>query len=541
MSRDAPAGAVLVALAIVPVVVARVARIARVAGVAGVTVAAVTTDGEWLTYSGSYSSHRFSPLTQISPANVTRLRPVWVYQPPGTGSLETTPIVAGGVMYVTSGPTNVAALDLKSGKPIWEWTRPIAASVLNLGFPRVNRGVAILDRTIYVGTLDGYLVALDARSGIERWSVPVGDNPTGHAITAAPLAIDDKIIVGISGGEAGIRGFLDAYDARTGKRLWRYWTVPAPGEPGSDTWPADSWVHGGGATWLTGSYDPALRLLYWGTGNPGPDWNGDSRIGDNLHTSSLVALDIGTGALRWCFQFTPHDVHDWDANQIPVLVDAEVAGQPRALVVAANRNGFFYALDRKTGEFVFGTPYAKQTWAKGLDARGRPILLPDMEPSERGTLVFPSLQGSTNWSSPSYSPLTGMFYVPVREMGSVYYKTAVEYKPGTYYTGGSEKRLDEEAWGAVRALDVNTGKQVWDFRLPSPPWAGVLSTGGGLVFGGSNEGNFFALDATSGRPLWQFQTGGAIRSGPMSFLAEGTQHVAVAGGHALFVFALGAS
>jgi alcohol dehydrogenase (cytochrome c) len=526
MTRHAAAPALLVVLAIVAVVST------------GATGAGAQ-DGQWLTYSGSYASHRFSPLTQISPANVSRLRPVWVYQPPGTGSVEATPVVADGVMYVTSGPTNVAALDLKSGKPIWEWSRPIAASVLNLGFPRVNRGVAIHEGMIYVGTLDGHLIALDAQSGIERWSVQVADNPTGHAITAAPLAIDNKIVVGISGGEAGIRGFLDAYDAKTGKRLWRFWTVPAPGEPGSDTWRGDSWVHGGGATWLTGSYDPALKLLYWGTGNPGPDWNGDSRPGDNLHTSSLVSLDIETGTLRWFFQFTPHDVHDWDANQIPVLVDAEVERQPRALVVTANRNGFFYALDRRTGEFVFGTPYAKQTWAKGLDARGRPIPVPNMEPSEHGTLVYPSLQGSTNWSSPSYSPATGMLYVPVREMGSVYYKTGVEYKPGTYYTGGSERRLDEEAWGAVRALDVKTGKQVWDFRLPSPPWAGVLSTAGGLVFGGSNEGNFFALDATSGKPLWQFQTGGAIRSGPMSFLADGTQHVAVAGGHALFVFALG--
>jgi alcohol dehydrogenase (cytochrome c) len=494
-------------------------------------------DGEWLMYSGTYSSHRHSPLEQLTPDNVAKLRPVWVYQPPGTGSLESTPVAANGVMYVTAGPTMVAALDMRSGKPLWEWTRPIAASVLNLGFPRVNRGVAIDGNTVFVGTLDGYLVALDARNGAERWSTHVGENPTGHAITAAPLVVDGKVIVGISGGEAGIRGFLDAYDAKTGKQVWRFWTVPSPGEPGSESWPGDSWVHGGGATWLTGSYDPALKLLYWGTGNPGPDWNGDSRKGDNLYTSSLVAIDVETGKARWHFQFTPHDVHDWDANQIPVLVDTQIDGRPRSLVVTANRNGFFYALDRKTGEFVFGRPYAKQTWAKGLDERGRPILIPDMEPSEKGTLVYPSLQGSTNWSSPSYSPVTDMVYVPVREMGSVYYKTGVEYRPGTYYTGGSEKRLDEESWGAVRAIDVKTGAQVWDFKLPSPPWAGVMSTAGGLVFGGSNEGNFFALDAKTGKPVWQFQTGGPIRSGPMSFLVGGKQHVAVAGGHALFVFA----
>jgi alcohol dehydrogenase (cytochrome c) len=495
-------------------------------------------DGQWLMYSGSYASHRFSGLGQITSENVARLRPIWVYQPQGAGSLETTPVVANGVMYVTSGPTAVAAIDLKSGRPLWEWTRPIAPSVLNLGFPRVNRGVAVLGDMVYVGTLDGYLVALDRHAGIERWIVHVGDNPTGHAITAAPLAVDNKIIIGVSGGEAGIRGFLDAYDAQSGKQLWRFWTVPSPGEPGSHTWPGDSWVHGGGATWLTGSYDPALKLLYWGTGNPGPDWNGDSRMGDNLYTSSLVALDVESGKLRWSFQFTPHDVHDWDANQIPVLVDTDINGRPQKLVVMANRNAFFYALDRKTGEYLFGAPYAKQTWAKGLDARGRPILIAGMDPSEKGTLVYPSLQGATNWASPSYSPATGLLYVPVREMGSIYFKTGVEYRPGTYYTGGSEKRLDEESWGAVRALDVKTGAQVWDFKLPSPPWAGVMSTAGGLVFGGSNEGNFFALDAKSGKPLWQFQTGGAIRSGPMSFLVGDKQHVAVAGGHALFVFAL---
>jgi len=494
--------------------------------------------GEWPMYSGSYRAERFSSLKEITPSNVSRLRPVWVYQPPGTGSLETTPVVVNGLMYVTAGPTMVQALDLRSGKSIWEWTRPIGQSVLNLGFPRVNRGVAVLDSTVYVGTLDGYLVALDAKAGVERWSVHVGENPLGHSITAAPLVVDNKVIVGVSGGEAGIRGFLDAYDAKSGKQLWRFYTVPSPGEPGSQSWQGDSWVHGGGATWLTGAYDPQLKLLYWGTGNPGPDWNGDSRKGDNLYTSSLVAIDIETGKARWHFQFTPHDVHDWDANQIPVLVDAEINGRPRQLVVQANRNAFFYVLDRKTGEYLLGAPYAKQTWAKGLDEKGRPILVPDMDPSEKGTLVYPSLQGSTNWASPSYSPLTGYLYVPVREMGSIYFKTPVEYKPGTYYTGGSEKRLDEESWGAVRAIDVKTGKKVWDFELPSPPWAGVLSTAGGLVFGGSNEGNFYALDASTGKPLWQFQTGGQIRSGPMSFAVGGRQHVAVAGGHALFVFAL---
>ena len=495
-------------------------------------------NGDWPTYSGTFHSTRYSTLAQISTENVASLRPVWMYQPPGTGPLEGTPIVADGAMYVTSGPAAVVALHLKSGRPLWQWSRPIAATVLNLGFPRVNRGVAILDDTVFVGTLDGYLVALDARSGTERWTVHVAENKDGHAITAAPLAVEGKVIVGISGGEAGIRGFLDAYDAKSGQRLWRFWTVPAAGEPGSDTWSGDSWKTGGGATWLTGSYDPELRLLYWGTGNPAPDWNGESRKGDNLYTCALVALDVDTGRLRWYFQFTPHDVHDWDANQIPVLLDRSVGGRSRTLVATANRNGFFYLLDRRTGEFLVAKPYAKQTWAKGVDERGRPILIPGMEPSEKGTLVYPSLQGSTNWASPSYSPPTGLLYVPVREMGSYYFKSDVEYRPGTYYTGGSEKRLDDESWGAIRALNVDTGEKVWDFKLPTPPWGGVLSTAGGLVFGGSNEGNVFALDAKTGEPLWQFQAGGPMRANPMTFAVEGRQHIAVAAGRVFVVFAL---
>ena len=494
--------------------------------------------GDWLTYSGSYRSTRFSSLDEITTTNVGDLRPLWVYQPPGTGQLEVTPVVVDGVMYVTSTPAYVMALDLESGRPLWEWSRPMPEDLRNLGFGRVNRGVAVLGDAVYVGTLDGYLVALDARSGTERWAVEVGDNATGHSVTMAPLAVDDLIVVGISGGEAGIRGYLDAYDAKTGERRWRLWTIPGPGEPGNDTWAGDSWMHGGAPTWLTGSYDPELGLLYWGTGNPGPDWNGDVRLGDNLYSCSLLAVDVRTGTLRWHFQFTPHDVHDWDANQIPILLDLELEGRTRKVVATANRNAFYYLLDRETGEFLHGTPYSTQTWAEGLDADGRPILLPGKEPTLEGNLVYPSLQGSTNWSSPAYSPQTGLVYVPVREMGSYYYKSDVEYVSGAYYTGGGERALREEAWGAVRALDATTGETAWDFRLPSPPWAGVMATAGGLVFGGSNEGNFFALDAESGEALWQFQAGGLVRGAPIAYLADGRQRIAVAAGHAIIVFGL---
>jgi alcohol dehydrogenase (cytochrome c) len=442
-------------------------------------------------------------------------------------------------MYVTEPPTKVTALDARTGRSLWSWQKTMPKDLVLLGFGPTNRGIAILDNTVYVGTLDCHLVALDASSGAVRWDVEVESNKTGHSITCAPLAIDGKVIIGISGGEAGIRGFLDAYDAKTGKRAWRLWTIPGPGEPGHETWTGDSWKTGGGPTWVTGSYDPELNLIYWGTGNPGPDWNGDVRQGDNLYTCSLLAVDAATGKLRWHFQFTPHDTHDWDATEIPVLLDATVGGRKRKMVAMANRNAFYYLLDRATGEFLLGTPYAKQTWAKGLDGKGRPIVLPNTEPTVEGNLVWPSLQGATNWFSPSFSPSTGLFYVAVRDMGSYYYKGDVEYKPGSAFIGGGERALSgDQASGWIRALEVATGKLRWEFKLHSPPWAGVLSTAGGLVFGGSDEGNFYALDALTGKPLWDFQTGGQMASNPISFGLADRQYVAMPAGRALFVFGL---
>jgi alcohol dehydrogenase (cytochrome c) len=495
--------------------------------------------GNWLSYSGSYQSHRFSPLKQITPANAGALKTAWVYQFKNIGRQETSPVAVDGVMYVTESPTVVTALDARTGRTLWTWQRQQARSAKTIGFGQSNRGIAILDDTVYVGTLDCWLVALDAKSGAVRWMVEVAENKVGYSITAAPLAIDGKIIVGIAGGETGVRGFLDAYDAKTGKRVWRCWTIPAADEPGVETWAGESWKTGAGTTWVTGSYDPQLNLLYWGTGNPGPDWNGDARKGDNLYTCSLLAIDAASGKIKWHFQFTPHDVHDWDANQIPVLLDAVWQGRPRKLVATANRNAFYYVLDRETGEFLLGAPYAKQTWAKGLDAKGRPIVLPNTEPTVEGNLVYPSLQGATNWFSPAYSPVTKLFYAPVREMGAYYFKGEAKFVPGTFFAGGGERALDgDKAYGAIRALDVMTGQMKWEFRLQSPPWAGVLATAGGLVFGGSGEGNFYALDATTGKPLWDFQTGGDISANPISFLVDGKQQVAIAAGQALFVFGL---
>ena len=501
-------------------------------------VNAVKEPASWLTYSGTYDGQRHSTLSQINASNVAQLQPLWIYQVRGEGQVETSPIVADGRMYVTEPPTVVTALDPRTGRGLWSYVRPMPSDLRLIGFPATNRGVAILDDMVYVGSLDGFLIALDAETGARRWETKVADNGVGHSVTMAPLAIDGKIIVGISGGEAGIRGFVDAYDAKTGKLAWRTYTVPAAGEPGVETWAGESWKNGAGATWLTGSYDPELKLLYWGTGNPGPDWNGDVRKGDNLYTSSVIALDPDTGKMKWHFQYTPHDTHDWDANQIQVLADLQIGSRVRKTLISANRNGFYYVLDRATGEFLLAQAYAKQTWAKGIDAKGRPEVLPNTDPTEDGNLVYPSLQGSTNWPSPSYSPQTELFYVPVREMGSYYYKTDVEYEPGLPFTGGGERALADEAWGAVRALDARTGAKVWDLRLPSPSWSGVLSTAGGLVFSGSNEGNFYGLDARTGAALWQFQTGGMVRSNPVTFMVEGRQYVSVSAGRAVFVFGL---
>ena len=493
--------------------------------------------GNWLTYSGNYEGHRYSPLTQLTPGNVEGLRVKWAYQFADRRS-EVSPIVVDGVMYV-SAPNMAAALDVRTGRELWTWKRPIPSDYQNIGFSRVNRGVAVLDGQVFVATLDCYLVALDARSGQERWSTKVDDYKLGYSMTLAPLAIRGKVIVGTSGGEAGIRGWIDAYDAKTGARAWRFLTVPGPGEPGHDTWAGDSWRTGGGSSWVTGSYDPDLNVIYWGIGNPAPDWNGDARLGDNLYTCSVVALDADTGKLKWHFQFTPHDVHDWDATHVPVLIDGEVRGAKRKLLVMANRNAFYYVLDRVSGEYLAGRAYAKQTWAKGLDDRGRPIVIPGTEPSEEGALVWPNLNGATVWFSPSYSPQTGLFYVATREIGSIYFKRQAEFKPGTFFAGGGEAATPgNENSGFIRALEATTGQLRWEFKLHTAPWAGVLATAGGLVFSGSDEGNFFALDATSGKPLWDFQTGGPVQSNPVSVLIDGRQHVAVAAGRVLYVFGL---
>ncbi|MBI1789259.1 MAG: PQQ-dependent dehydrogenase, methanol/ethanol family [Acidobacteria bacterium] len=495
--------------------------------------------GNWLTYSGGYRGWRYSLLDQITPLNAGGLKVKWVYQMPTTHLVETTPLVADGVMYFTDPPSNVVAVDAETGRQYWRYARVLPPKI-NVCCGQVNRGVAIAGDRVFVGTVDAHLVALDAKTGAVLWDVQVADYRTGHSITVAPLIVKDMVISGISGGEYGIRGFLDAYDQKTGQRRWRFWTIPEPGQPGGGTWSGESWKTGGGPTWVTGAFDVEQNLIVWGTGNPSPDWNGDSRLGDNLYSDSAIALDADSGKLKWYFQFVPHDVHDWDAVQVPVLVDDLWQGRPRKLVYWAHRNAFYYVLDRETGQFLLGKPFATQTWAKGLEPNGRPIRLPNIDPSPEGTYVWPGVQGATNWYSPSYNPITKLFYLSVWENRSVYRKGEQEYSPGNRYIGSVPliDLPDEPGHGAIRALNPRTGDKVWEYRLHTKPWAGVLSTAGKLVFGGSDEGHFFALDAESGKEVWRLNTGGVIRANPVSFLSRGKQVVAVAAGNAIFTFAL---
>jgi alcohol dehydrogenase (cytochrome c) len=501
-----------------------------------IVAATASEPGSWLTYSGNYAGHRYSPLKQIDRGNVPRLKLAWMYQTNDLNQFETTPLVADGVMYISEPPSQAAALDLRTGRPIWVFRRT-APTDLRLCCGQVNRGLAILGDVVYLGTVDAHLIALDAKTGHVLWDKVVADYKTGHSITAAPLAVRDKIVVGISGGEYGIRGFVDAYDAKTGTRAWRFWTVPGPGEKGHDSWSGDSWKTGSAATWVTGSYDAALNLLYWNTGNPGPDYNGEEREGDNLYSESILALDASQGTLKWHFQFTPHDTHDWDANHVPMLIDAVFRGQPRKLAAIANRNGFFYLLDRQSGQFLMAKQYGKQTWASGFDDKGRPQRLPETEPIPEGKMIYPGVHGATNWNSPSYSPVTKWAYVATREEGTVFYRATVDYSAGNYFAAGGMRGISGvEPSGSIQALDPLTGERKWEFPMHSPPWSGVMSTAGGLVFGGTAEGYVIALDAETGKPLWRFLAGAAVYSGPMSYEFEGKQYVAITAGRTLMAF-----
>jgi alcohol dehydrogenase (cytochrome c) len=520
-----------------------VKRIIAAVMVAAGAIAQVTYDDllkadprNWLSYSGSYYAQRHSLLDHINRSNVADLVAQWVYHIPGASRLESVPVVVDGVMYVSQ-PNEVYALDGRSGRLIWEYHHQPA---LRKG---PNRGVAVLGNRIFVGTPDAHLVALDARTGSLIWKAKLAEASDGYWSPVAPLAIRDKIIMGIAPGDHGLNGFLDAYDPETGERLWRWHSIPRPGEPGNETWAGDSWKTGGGDTWLTGSYDPELNLIYWGIGNPAPDFDGDVRKGDNLYTESMVALDADTGKLKWYFQFTPNDVHDWDAVEIPVLVDTEFRGERRRLLLHADRNGFYYVLDRTNGKFLHGSAFIKRlNWAKGLTPEGRPIRVPGVVPTIQGTRTCPATAGATNWHSPAYSPDTRWFYVTAIEGCGINYKSRDTFRPGGVpYMATGYVEDPEAPWQAyVRALEATTGKLQWEYKQVGSKryGAGLLSTAGGLIFAGDDQGVLTALDAQTGRALWHFNTGQQITASPMTYSFRGKQYVALTAGSNVLAFAL---
>ena len=492
----------------------------------------------WLSVAGDYTGQRHSPLKQITAANAPQLAPIWTFQTGGVqGQFEATPIVIDGILYNT-GPQNHAwAIDAKTGKQIWHYQRtPVAGLKVCCG--PVNRGFAVYGDRLFMSTLDAHLVALDMKSGKVIWDVEVADFKLGYASTPAPLVVKDKLIVGIAGGEYANRGFLDAYDPATGKRVWRFWTIPGPGEKGSETWPEDVLERGGAPTWLTGTYDPELNTLYWGTGNPNPDWDGDSRPGDNLYAASLIALDPDAGTLKWYFQFTPHDTHDWDANQVPVLADLTISGQPRKVVLQANRNGFLYVVDRTNGKFISATAYGNQNWASGIKPDGKPIELPGHTPTEEGTVTCPDWYGNTNFMSPSFDRTRGLFFVTVRETCAKFIKRATpDANVGDRTMGGTVQPMEERS-GALRAIDPLAGTRKWEVKYEGPGWAGVLSTGGGVVFSADHAGTFMAVDADSGKVLYSYPTGGTIFAPPVTYSVDGRQYVAIPSATTITAFAV---
>lgn len=502
---------------------------------------AVTSQTDWPSYNGQTTGSRYSHLTHINKSNVGGLAPKWMFSLPNTPTLQVTPVVVDGVMYVTSA-NQCYALDAGSGRRIWHYSRPRTRGLIGNAAGGVNRGVAVAGDRVFMVTDHAHIIALNRATGALLWETEMADWRQNYNATGAPLVVGNLVISGTAGGDEGVRGFLAAFDQATGKEVWRFWTVPAEGEPGSETWQGGGIAHPGAATWLTGTYDPDLDTIFWPTGNPTPDLYGDDRKGDNLYSDSIVALDAKTGKLKWYFQFTPHDVWDYDAQETPALIDANWQGKPRKLLVQANRNGFFYVLDRTNGKFLFGTKYVKNvTWATGLTAEGRPIRVPDMEPTPDGKRVCPSLEGASNWYSTSFNPATGLYYVQTNDKCGVFTKIPMEWAAGRGYMGGSFMQApDEPAQRVLRAIDIQTGKIAWELPQTGPvtSWGGVLSTAGGIVMFGEDGGSLMAADASNGKPLWSFEANQNWKASPMTYVFDNKQYVAIAAGSAIIAFGL---
>jgi alcohol dehydrogenase (cytochrome c) len=502
-----------------------------------------TSQQDWTSMHGRFDGNRYTAMTQIDKSNVARLAPKWVYAVPNSGRMQATPQVHEGVMYLATTNT-VIALDAGSGARLWQFTRPPTTGLVgNARSPGNNRSVSIAGDKVFMQTDNAHLIALNRSNGQVIWETEMADFRQNYNATGAVLAIENLVVAGTAGGEQGVRGFLAAYDQTTGKEVWRFWTIPKRGEPASETWDGPDIDHGGGPTWLTGSYDPANRTVYWTTGNAGPDFNGDNRKGDNLYTCSIVALDLATGKMKWHFQATPHDEWDWDAVQPILLVDANWQGQPRKLLLQANRNGFFYVLDRLNGKMLSATPLVKKlTWAKGIAPDGRPIMNPNQVPTREGTLICPAVEGAANFYSTSYNPATGWFYVNTLERCAVYTKTqATEWQAGRGYGfGGGRRAPDDKAQHILRAFDIQNGKVMWELPQEGQgdSWSGTLSTASGLVFYGDDAGGIGAADASTGKPLWSFPFTEIPHTSPMTYMFDNKQYLSMIVGSVVYAFGL---
>jgi len=495
---------------------------------------------DWLSYNGDYTGRRYSGLREINIGNVANLRVQWVFHSPNSSHLEVTPVVVDGIMLVTSA-NDAYALDAQTGRTLWHHSRPITEGLIDDASQHHNRGVAVWRNRIFMETDNAHLLCLDARSGNLLWDVPYTDGNPNYGATSAPLVVKDKVIVGTSGGDDGVRGFVAAFDAESGKEAWRFWTIPAPGEFGSSSWPGESYKLGGGTTWMPGTFDPELNTIFWGTSNPAPDFDGGPRPGDDLYTDCLLALDPDTGKLKWYFQFTPHDLFDYDAVETPVLVDAIFRGQPRKLIVEANRNGFLYILDRTDGAFLSARRFAeKLNWATGIDEKGRPIRT-DVQPTEAGSRVCPGMVGATNWHSPAYNPQTSLFYFMALESCDIYFAKAQKFEPGqTYYSTGVRRSESDQNQKILLAYSLDGDHPAWRYVQSGEGHssAGVMTTAGGLLFFGDDARSFEAVDAAAGTPLWHFNIGQTISASPMSYAIKSKQYVAIAAGSDIFAFTL---
>jgi alcohol dehydrogenase (cytochrome c) len=503
-------------------------------------LAAQPSGANWLSYNGDYTGRRYVGLDQINPGSVAQLRAQWVFHAPQPGELEVTPVVVNGIMFVTVA-NDAFALDARTGRVIWHYSRPVSEGLIDDASQHHNRGVAVWHSRVFLETDNAHLLCLDARSGHLIWDIAYTDGNKNYGATSAPLVVKDKVLVGTSGGDDGVRGFLAAFDAQTGKLAWRFWTIPGPGESGSSSWPGELYKHGGGTTWMPGTYDPELNTIYWGTSNPSPDFDGTVRPGDDLYTDCVLAIDPDSGKLKWHFQFTPHDLFDYDATETPVLLDAEYQGESRKLLVEANRNGYLYLLDRTNGKFLTATPFAERiNWASGIDSQGRPIRT-DMQPTAGGTLVCPGFEGATNWYSPSYNPGTHIFYFMALEQCGTFFTKAEKFTEGrTYYATGVKHAPNEKSQKILLAYDLASGEFAWRYPQAgaSQSSGGTMTTAGGVVFFGDDAESFEAVDAKTGAPLWHFHTGQNMHASPMSYAVDGKQYVAVASGDDVLTFAL---